>query len=204
MPEQQYKRHIAHKMRIGDLIKGNPVLDEEKFKLLEYQNKEIVRVNLIANIVDKYIQDDERKFGSLTLDDASGQIKLKVFGEDIQKFEKFSQGDTIMAIGVLRIWNNELYIIPEIMKKKDPQYLLIRKLETDLEKPQTLEKEKLHELKDKIISIIKKEEENGGVEIEQMILELKSPPAVINQEIRKLLEEGIVYEPRPGKIRYLG
>jgi len=29
-------------------------------------------------------------------------------------------------------------------------------------------------------------------------------PIIINQEIQKLLEEGIVFEPRPGKVRYLG
>ena len=29
-------------------------------------------------------------------------------------------------------------------------------------------------------------------------------PENINQEITKLLEEGIIYEPRPGRVRYLG
>jgi hypothetical protein len=37
-----------------------------------------------------------------------------------------------------------------------------------------------------------------------MILNLKAAPDVINLEIKKLLEEGMVYEPRPGKLRYLG
>jgi hypothetical protein len=27
---------------------------------------------------------------------------------------------------------------------------------------------------------------------------------IINQEIQKLLEEGIIFEPRPGKVRWLG
>jgi DNA-binding transcriptional ArsR family regulator len=29
-------------------------------------------------------------------------------------------------------------------------------------------------------------------------------PQIISQEIKKLLEEGIIYEPRPGRVRYLG
>ena len=29
-------------------------------------------------------------------------------------------------------------------------------------------------------------------------------PEVINSEIKRLLEEGIIFEPRPGKIRWLG
>jgi len=210
MPEQtfpdkpEFKRHIAYKLHIGDILKGNPILDADKFKLLELENKQVVRVNLIANIIDKFIQDGEKKFASITLDDASGQIKAKTFGEEIKKFENFNQGDTIILIGVLRSWNDELYIIPEIMKKRDPQYLLIRKLELELDKPKTLAPEQSVELKDKILSIIKKSEEGGGAEIESMILELKSPPESINSEIKKLLEEGIIYEPRPGKVRYLG
>jgi len=202
--DQQFKRHIAFKMRIGEILSGKPILNEEKFKVLEYQDKKIVRVNLIANVIDKFIQDNEKKYATLTLDDASGQITLRAFGDDISKFEKFIQGDTIQTIGLLRYWSNELYIIPEIIKKREPQYLLVRKLELDIEKPKTLEQPELTALKDKIINIIKREETNSGAEIEQMILELKEEPSIINQEIKRLLEDGIVYEPRPGKVRYLG
>lgn len=204
MPEEQYKRRTAYKLRIGDILEGKPVYDEEKFKLLELKGKEVFRTNIIANIIDKYIQDEEKKFGSLTIDDASGQIKLKVFGDDISKFENLSQGDTIQIIGTIRSWNDELYILPEIIKKRVPQYLLVRKLELDLEKPKTLDPEKASDLKNKLLETIKKEEPNGGAEVETLILELKEQPAVINAEIKKLLEEGIIYEPRPGKIRYLG
>jgi len=205
MPTQeQYKRRTAYKLRIGDILEGKPVYDEEKFKLLELKGKEVFRTNIIANIIDKYIQDEEKKFGSITIDDASGQIKLKVFGDDIKKFENLSQGDTIQIIGTIRSWNDELYILPELIKKRVPQYLLVRKLELDLEKPKTLDPKETSNLKNKLLETIKKEEPNGGAEVETLILELKEQPAVINAEIKKLLEEGIIYEPRPGKIRYLG
>lgn len=204
MPEQEFKRHIAYKMRIGDLLQGRVVMEMERFKALETGDKQIVRVNLIANIVDKFIQDGEKKFASLTVDDASGQIKLKVFGEDIAKFEPFAQGDTISIIGLMRAWNNEVYITPEIMKKRDPAYLLVRKLEVDKSRPKIVEKSDLTKVKDNILERIKQADENGGLETEKLVLELKASPDVINNEIRKLLEEGMVYEPRPGKLRYLG
>jgi len=204
MADEQFKRHIAYKLRVGDILSGKVILDEEKFKCLEYTNKTVVRVNLIANITDKYIQDGEKKFASITLDDATGQIKAKTFGDDIEKLSPLSQGDTIQIIGLLRSWNNEIYILPEIVKKKDSKYLLVRKLESDIATPKTLEKTELQDLKAKILEIIKKEESNSGAEVESIILELKSPPAAINQEIKKLLEEGIIYEPRPGKVRHLG
>ena len=204
MPEQEFKRHIAYKMRIGDILQGNVIMEMERFKFLEADNKNIVRVNVIANIVDKFLQEGEKKFATVTLDDASGQINLKLFGEDVQKFQDFNQGDTILAIGLLRSWNNEIYITPEIIKKREPSYLLVRKLEIDRERPQIVEKSEIIKVRDSILEKVKTLDDSGGVETEKLILELKATPDVINNEIRKLLEEGMVYEPRPGKLRYLG
>jgi len=31
MPEEQFKRNIAYKLRIGDILSGKPVLDADKF-----------------------------------------------------------------------------------------------------------------------------------------------------------------------------
>lgn len=204
MADQEFKRHIAYKMRIGDLLKGRVIMETDRFKSLEIDNKQIVRVNLIANIIDKFMQEGEKKFASVTLDDASGQIKLKLFGEDIGKFAPFSQGDTVSVIGLLRSWNNEVYLTPEIIKKRDPAFLMVRKLEIDKTKPKVVEKTELAKVRDVILERIKQEDANGGVETEKLVMEVQATPDVINNEIRKLLEEGMVYEPRPGKLRYLG
>jgi Txe/YoeB family toxin of Txe-Axe toxin-antitoxin module len=60
-------------------------------------------------------------------------------------------------------------------------------------------------VKDKILNIIKEAEKDGGIEMDKIILDLRDVSSdVINQEIKKLLEEGIIFEPRPGKIRWLG
>jgi len=201
---QQMKRNIAYKHRIGKILSGKPLLEAERLKALQVDNQEVVRVNIIANIIDKYIQDGEKKFASVTLDDGTGQIKLKLFGEDIEKFASLNQGDTVISIGLVRHWNNEIYVSPEIIKKKDPSFLLIRKLEAEIAQPKNLNKEDLSALKNKMLAMIREAEKNQGIEIEEIILELKEPPEIINHEIKKLLEEGIAYEPRPGRIRYLG
>jgi len=205
MPEDnQFKRNVAFKMRIGEILAGKVILDGERFKHLESPGKQIVRVNLIANIIDKYVQDGEKKYATVSLDDGTGQIKLKAFGEDIEKFIQLNQGETILVIGLLRTWNNEIYITPEIIKKKEPAYLLVRKMEIEKEQVKIPDKTQLLELKDKILQMVKNNEANGGADIDHIILELKEAPDIINQEIKKLLEDGIIYEPRPGKIRYLG
>jgi RPA family protein len=200
----QFKRNIAVKLRIGQILSGKPTLEADKLKHLEIGDKQVVRANIVANVIDKYIQDGEKKFGSLTLDDGTGQVKVKVFGDEIEKFNPLNQGDTVIIIGLIRAWNNEVYITPEIIKKKDPSYLLVRKLEVESDQPKSLDRAQLTALKDKIIDLIKEAEKNGGIDIDKIILDLKEPPAIINNEIKKLLEEGIAYEPRPGKLRYLG
>ena len=201
---QAYKRNVAYKFRIGSLLSGKPVLENDRLKFLEAQNKQVIRVNLIANIIDKFIQEGEKKFGSITLDDATGQIKIKVFGDDLEKFSDLNQGDTILVIGLLRFWNNEIYVTPEIIKKKDPSFLLVRKLEAELNQPKPINTEKTAEIKDKIVTMIKEAEKDNGIFIDKIIMELKESPETINNEIHKLLEDGIAYEPRPGKLRYLG
>jgi len=57
--EQQFKRHIAYKFRIGDLLIGKPIFDGERFSFLELGNKKIVRVNIIGNIVERYDAEGE-------------------------------------------------------------------------------------------------------------------------------------------------
>jgi len=209
MPEQeQFKRNIAYKFRIGDLLFGKPIIDGEKFSFLELGNKKIIRVNLIGNIVDKYESGGETKYLSLTLDDGSGQIKLKSFADNVEKFKDIHQGQTVAVIGVLRHWNDETYVSPEIIRELDPKYLLIRKLETEKEKilnSTPVAKEQIVAIKDKILDMIKGSEDEGGIDKDQIITNLQNiSPEIINQEVQKLLEEGIAFEPRPGKIRYLG
>ena len=220
------KRNIAYKLRIGDVLRGVPMMDEGKFLFLELgsqldstpldknqtgqvhqtgQGKKVVRINILANCVDKYIQEGEKQFGSLTVDDASGQLKLKVFGEDVEMFKEIMQGDTLQIIGNMREWNGELYIIPEVAKKVDARWLLVRKLEIQNARKDLPSAEKGDSsLKDSIMEKIKGAESEGGVDIESLIMDIEASPDAINAEIKKLLEEGLVYEPRPGRLRYLG
>ena len=208
MTEQQFKRNIAYKLRIGDLLIGKPIMDAERFQFLELGDKKIVRVNVIGNIVDKYQSEGEKKFIFLTLDDGSGQMQIKAFGDDVDKFKEIHHGETVLIIGVLRHWNNDTYISPEIIKEQNPKYLLVRKLELEKQRANDappIKKEEVIVLKDKILEMIKNSEEEGGVETDKIIMNIReTSPEIINQEIQKLLEEGIIFEPRPGKVRYLG
>jgi hypothetical protein len=234
LAEEQYKRHVAYKLIIGDIMKAKPIMSEEnpeqnkpedksateggnsgnastsssgftgkKLLFLELGDKKIVRVHLVANVVDKFDSDGEKKFSSITLDDASGQIRVKAFGDDVSLLKEISQGDTLRLIGNVREYNNEFYILPEIVKKIDPRWLLVRKLEIqNSRKDIPLAGDAA--LKDIILDKIKNSDGEGGVDVDKIIMETEASPDLINSEIKKLLEEGLIYEPRPGKLRYLG
>ena len=206
------KRETAYKLRVGDLLRGTQIFEEseslnKRLQFVELGDRNIVRVNVIANVVDKYESEGERKFATITLDDGSGQIRARVFGEEISKFGDLTQGDTVIIIGVLRSYNQELYILPEIIRKMEPRYLLVRKLEIEksFPKPVTPEQKKeIKALRDEVIELIKQAEGNEGIDKDEIIMKIKSQPEIISQEIKKLLEEGIIYEPKPGRVRYLG
>lgn len=207
MPQQKdFKRNIAYKLRIGDLLVGKPVLEGEKFIFLELGDKRIVRVNLIGNVIEKYTSTNEKRYSFVTIDDGSGQIKLKSFGDDVDRLENLNQGQTVVVIGVLRSFNNEVYISPEIVRLQDPKYLLIRKIELENLVPRVIvSPSDKGAIRDNILNSIKNSEEEGGVYVDKIIMEHRETSAdIINQEIQKLLEEGIIFEPRPGKVRWLG
>ncbi len=199
------KRNVAYKLRIGDILKGVPMMDEGKFLFLELGDRKVVRVNLLANCVDKFVQEGEKQFGSLTVDDASGQLKLKVFGEDVTRVQDIMQGDTLQIVGNMREWNGEIYMIPEVVKKVDARWLLVRKLEIQNARKDLPVSEKGDMgLKNQILDKIKGAEKDGGIDREALVMDVEAAPEGIEVEVKKLLEEGLVYEPRPGRLRYLG
>jgi RecG-like helicase len=200
---EQKKRNVAYKLRIGDLLKSKPIINEGRFMFVELGDKKIVRVNIIANAIDKYYNDGEKKYASVTLDDASGQIRLKSFGDDISILKDVSQGDTLQIIGIVRDYNNELYILPEITKKVDPKWLLVRKLEIQNSR-KDLPISVNAPIRDIILEKIKRADADGGIDVDQIILNLDASAEIINAEIKKLIEDGAIYEPRPGRLRYLG
>jgi DNA polymerase III alpha subunit len=198
------KRNVAYKIRIGDILKGVPMMSEGKFLFLELGDRKVVRINILANCVDKFIQEGEKQFATLTVDDASGQMKIKAFGEDIEPLKDVMQGDTLQIIGNVREWNGELYIIPEVIKKVDSRWLLVRKLEIQNSRRDIPGDVKNSALKDSIMTKIKEAEVDGGIDVDTIIMDVEASPEAINEEVKKLLEEGLVYEPRPGRLRYLG
>lgn len=199
------KRQTAIKLRINDLYDHHI-----SNGIIELDGKKITRINIIANVIDKFVSESESKFVSLTLDDASSQIRVKAFGDDVNRIYDMDVGDTILLIGNTRFYNDELYINPEVAKQVSIEWLLVRKLELEKLphfkiKSNKIVEEKIEKnsesVREKIKFMLQKTEE--GVDIDKIILELKQPIEEINSAVSDMLEEAEIYEPKPGRIRLL-
>jgi len=211
-PHAKVKRDgKIQKVEIISIVPGDIVI-------LELGDKKIVRVNIIGNIVDRYESLGETRYISMTVDDGSGQIKMKAFGDDTDKLKGVTHGQTVLVIGSLRHFNDEVYISPEIVREQNPKYLLLRKMEVE-SKPQAKfnntpsnytnnavvqKSPSAIDVRAKVLEMIKSSESGGGIETEALLKGISQPSDVVNEEVKKLLEEGMIFEPRPGKVRWLG
>ena len=190
----QEVRQIAYKLAIGDLNSGQLSLDNERFNFIEVAGKKIARINLIASVIDKFSSDDpEKKYINLTIDDGSGQIRIKAFSDSTKMLSEIQMGDTICVIGWLRWFNNEVYILPEIVNQVDHKWALVRKMELSDRKEGPKDARKM------ILDLIKQNDD--GIGIDELIMATQIPVEQLNSTVRALIEEGEVYEPRPGKLR---
>jgi RPA family protein len=205
------ERMTAIKVKISDLMSGQWIKKEgmEPSFVVTKDGENVSRARIMATIVGKFISEDGN-FGSVTLDDGSDTIRAKCF-KDLNVLQPVEIGKFVDLIGKVREYNDEIYIIPEIIRNvDDPNLELLRRLEI-MHKIKNLEKqprdtlaEKLPEkdkedLRKKILDIIGSSKD--GIEYGKLIEASGAPEAEVEKVINDLLAEGICYEPTPGKVR---
>ncbi|MBW2963517.1 hypothetical protein KY306_01955 [Candidatus Woesearchaeota archaeon] len=203
MENQSQKRLIAHKLQIKHLLQGtyhqqagwNP-------NYLLTQNQKVSRVNLIAVIV---AQNQDQTL-NLVLDDGTGQINLRIF--DPLKSEHPQIGDTVLVVAKIRQFNNELYLVPEIIKKiKNPKWIEVRKLELQDKTPSTPPQPEPEPEQpslapyEYVLSLVKKIDQGQGADVDDIIKQ--STLDSTEQLIEELLKEGDIFEISPGRVKIL-
>ncbi len=126
-----FERWVAHKVQIKDLIEGTWEKDPERETsyLRTKDGRKIVRCRILGTIIAKFISEDGN-YAFFTIDDGTEVIRLKMFGEEIKKYETFNKGDIVDVIGRVKQYEDETYISPEIIVKvEDPNYEFLRKIE---------------------------------------------------------------------------
>ncbi len=124
------KRLTAIKSDVKSITKGKYV-QQEGFNpnyTLTDTGMRLSRVRVLATVVDKFLS-ESGKFAAVTLDDGTDTIRAKVFNA-VSMFENLNVGDTTDVIARVKEYNNEIYIVPEMITKiEDPNFETLRKLE---------------------------------------------------------------------------
>ncbi|MFX1582589.1 MAG: OB-fold nucleic acid binding domain-containing protein, partial [Promethearchaeota archaeon] len=121
-----------HDIQDGDLIAN----DQGNVVGVETFLGQVSRVNIIATVVDRYqatqerLDDDGKGFATITLDDGTGVIRAKMWGELAAKLGEIQVGDLVLVVGRIRSFQGETYINGEVVRRlDDPNWETVRLLE---------------------------------------------------------------------------
>lgn len=204
-------RLVAYKVWVSDLVTSPYIKTSGEFEsnYVEIKEKQVSRVNLIGTIVNKS-ETENKNYVSLVLDDGSEQIRIKAWREDVKILEKFNVGECVLVIGKVKNYNDETYILPEIVKQIDINWELARKLELMKNYGKPVEHKFVQEAKEEspaveeitfsssnlrkdVLNLIEKYEEKSGITLEELKTELHKSIKEIYDIIEELIKEGQVY-----------
>ncbi|MDP3765015.1 MAG: OB-fold nucleic acid binding domain-containing protein [Nanoarchaeota archaeon] len=215
MPEIQQKtfqkRQIAYGVSISNILSGSFTKDELSIGYMRLGDINVSRVNVIATLVHK--PEQSSSYYNAIVDDGTGRISLRSFDNNYA-FSKVEIGDIVLIIGKIREFNGEIYIVPEILKKiNNIGWVNVRKLELihnkmiagdikiEENKDKGLIEQENTSINEEIYSLIKKLDDGYGVSIEDIIKNSSNSRA--ENIITKLLENGDIFEIKPGKLKVL-
>lgn len=135
------KRLTAKKASIAEISAGKYVKKTgfESSYILTRLGRRLTRVRLLGLIVDRYTSPDE-KYATMTLDDGTDTMRCKSF-INMKIFDGLTAGDLVDVFGKVKEYEGEFYIMPEILRKADPNVETLRILE--LERIVRLQKERI-------------------------------------------------------------
>jgi RPA family protein len=129
---KSFFRFPAVKVAIRDLEEGEYIEEKEQNPnyIIIKENIKLFRLNIIATLVHKELRGSVT---SILIDDGTGKIVLRLFEENKAALN-LEIGDVVQIIGKVRVFNQEKYIFPEIIKKINSSWLKVRALELQVKK----------------------------------------------------------------------
>ena len=133
---QVQPRQIAIRASVSDVVQGEFIDRERDKKVVSPHGVEMKRVALVGFIVSKYLKEadaDKKRFESVTIDDGTDTIQLKVFGEESKHmFKHVNEGVLVLVVGRVSKGKNsdEVFINPDFIKElTDPNFMSLHLLE---------------------------------------------------------------------------
>ena len=133
--ENEIRRMPAIKTDIKNINAGKFSKGVKEFDpnyVVTENKRKISRARISGVVIDKNISEDGR-YGTLTIDDGEDSIRLRVF-DSTSLIENIELGTFIDAIGKVKEYNGEKYIIPENIHALEEKFKELRKLEIKKDK----------------------------------------------------------------------
>ncbi|MBN1645651.1 hypothetical protein JW868_01275 [Candidatus Woesearchaeota archaeon] len=211
MEPTSFARQTAVKCSISDLLEGKYFVQEgfdPNFILTKYGR--ISRANIMGIIVAV------ESSNSFVLDDGTGMIPARSFE---QKISIPNVGSIVNVIGRPRVFNNEIFLSFEIVKKiESSDWIDVRKKELSIRKAVArdfegeeegslmtgLPKDDYHAKSDLILETIRKKDSGNGLSAADV---KKNLPELAGNDVEKVIEtlmrDGEIFECSPGKVKVL-
>jgi RPA family protein len=131
---QMRERMTAVRASISDITNGT-FSDDNGPHVVSPFGVELRRVVLVGFVVGKIYRDGDdsgkKRYESITVDDGTETIGVKVWGEeDANILEGVKESILALVIGKVRMYNEEVYIMPEIVRElTDPNYMSLHLME---------------------------------------------------------------------------
>ena len=214
-------RSTAYRVRISSLINGD-FLRQEGFNpsYIIIDENQVSRVNIIATVVSKYLTEDGN-YCALTLDDGSETIRVKAFSAEVINIKDVKVGSFVRFIGKVKHYNDETYLVPEVIKQGlDPNWLIVDHIElgkpefkeveerpkakaTPKEEPEVMEIKSSDNPNTKIVELIKAHDSGDGAPMDDVMKNSKMDKKEAKDIILNLLKSGEVFEPKKGILKLL-
>jgi len=124
------ERMTTVRASISDITNGS-FSDDNGSHVVSPFGVELRRVAIVGFVVSKFYREGDdtgkKRFESITVDDGTDTIGVK---EDASLLEGVKESILALVIGKIRMYNDEVYLTPEIVRElRDPNYMSLHLME---------------------------------------------------------------------------
>ncbi|MFH8080594.1 MAG: OB-fold nucleic acid binding domain-containing protein [Candidatus Aenigmatarchaeota archaeon] len=125
------KRLNYIKANIADIINSRFVRKDglEPSYVLSDIGMKISKAKIVGSVIDKFMSEDGN-YSTLTINDDTGSIRCKLFKENAGIVDNINIGDFVVVVGKVREYADEIYIVPNFVRKlENKNFFILHKLE---------------------------------------------------------------------------
>ncbi len=210
-----FKRLTAYRVRISDLINSDYVKVDGGADYVVVNGTNVSRARIVGTVVNKTVAED-KSYAFLTVDDGTetiGVASSRDFNSgktNVNLFERVMIGDIVEVVGRINEWEGRRKLNSEIVKViRDPNHWLYHKFELlQIPPEQKVDEEHVvdeskEDVEAKVLEIIRENDIGNGTALTLIAKNLSMDEEEVKEVLRKLLIDGLIYEPTKFHYRVL-